>query len=131
MAAAVVNVDAQTSRITITKDFCASIGETNTCNGIPADFPDEVEFTVETGTYNIATGEFTVGGSSPNVDVAIQQNANGSYDVYFGPEAPEGKKGNWLQTVSGKSWFPLLRMYGPLEPWINKTWRPSEIELVK
>lgn len=61
----------------------------------------------------------------------MQQNADGSYDVYFGPEAPEGKKGNWLQTVSGKSWFPLLRMYGPLEPWINKTWRPSEIELVK
>jgi hypothetical protein len=21
-------------------------------------------------------------------------------------------------------------MYGPLEPWIKKTWRPSEIELV-
>jgi hypothetical protein len=25
----------------------------------------------------------------------------------------------------------ILRMYGPLEPWLNKTWRPSEIELVK
>jgi hypothetical protein len=24
-----------------------------------------------------------------------------------------------------------LRMYGPLEPWIKKTWRPGEIELVK
>ncbi|MBY5585223.1 DUF1214 domain-containing protein, partial [Rhizobium leguminosarum] len=50
---------------------------------------------------------------------------------YFSPEAPKGKEGNWLQTVSDKSWFPLLRMYGPLEPWINKTWRPNEIELVK
>ena len=35
-----------------------------------------------------------------------------SYEVYFAPEAPEGKTGNWLQTVPGKSWFPLLRMYG-------------------
>jgi hypothetical protein len=59
----------------------------------------------------------------------MQKNADGSYDVYFAPEAPEGKEGNWLQTVPGKSWFVILRMYGPLEPWINKTWRPGEIEL--
>ena len=25
----------------------------------------------------------------------------------------------------------ILRMYGPLEPWINQTWRPSEIGLMK
>lgn len=59
------------------------------------------------------------------------KNADGSYDVYFSPKAPEGKAGNWQQTIPGKSWFAILRMYGPLEPWINKTWRPSEIELVK
>ncbi len=59
------------------------------------------------------------------------KNADGSYDVYFSPKAPEGKTGNWQQTIPGKSWFAILRMYGPLEPWINKTWRPSEIELVK
>ncbi len=58
-------------------------------------------------------------------------NADGSYDVYFAPKAPEGKEGNWLQTVPGKSWFTILRMYGPLEPWINKSWRPGEIELVE
>jgi len=23
----------------------------------------------------------------------------------------------------------VLRMYGALEPWFNKTWRPGEIEL--
>ncbi len=61
----------------------------------------------------------------------MTQNADGSWDVYFAPEAPEGKEGNWLQTVPGKSWFTILRMYGPLEPWINKTWRPGEIELVQ
>ena len=61
----------------------------------------------------------------------FQKNADGSYDVYFAPKAPEGKASNWLQTLPGKSWFCILRMYGPLEPWIDKTWRPSEIELVK
>jgi hypothetical protein len=61
----------------------------------------------------------------------IEKNADGSYDIYFGPKAPQGKEGNWLQTVPRKSWFVILRMYGPLEPWINKTWRPSEIELMR
>ena len=61
----------------------------------------------------------------------MTKNADGSYDLYFAPEAPAGKEGNWLQTVPGKSWFTILRMYGPLEPWINKTWRPGEIELVQ
>ena len=61
----------------------------------------------------------------------LEKNADGSYDIYFAPKAPQGKEDNWLQTVPGKSWFAILRMYGPLEPWINKTWRPSEIEPVK
>ena len=64
-------------------------------------------------------------------DKGIQKNADGSFDIYFGPKAPAGKEGNWLATVPGKSWFTILRMYGPLEPWINKTWRPGEIALVK
>jgi hypothetical protein len=59
----------------------------------------------------------------------IQRNADGSYDIYFAPKAPEGKEYNWLQTVPHKSWFTIQRTYGPREPWINKTWRPSEIWL--
>ncbi len=58
-------------------------------------------------------------------------NADGSVDLYFGPKAPAGKEANWTQTVPGKGWFALLRLYGPLEPWFEKTWRPGEIELVK
>ena len=59
------------------------------------------------------------------------QNADGSYDVYFGPKAPKGQENNWLQTVPGKGWSVIFRLYGPLEPWFDKTWRPGEIELVK
>jgi hypothetical protein len=55
-------------------------------------------------------------------------NADGSVDVYFGPKPPTGKEANWVQTVPGKGWNTLLRLYGPLEPWFNKTWRPGEIE---
>jgi hypothetical protein len=61
----------------------------------------------------------------------LKKNADGSYDLYFGPKPPKGKESNWLETVPEKAWFTILRMYGPLEPWVKKTWRPSEIELVK
>jgi len=56
-------------------------------------------------------------------------NADGSVDIYFGPKAPAGKENNWVQTVPGKGWNTLLRLYGPLQPWFDKTWRPGEIEL--
>jgi len=29
-----------------------------------------------------------------------------------------------------KGWNVIFRLYGALEPWINKTWRLGEIELV-
>ena len=32
------------------------------------------------------------------------------------------------ETIPGKGWNTLLRLYSPLEPWFNKTWRPGDIE---
>ena len=61
----------------------------------------------------------------------VKRNTDGSYDIYFAPKAPKGKESNWIQTIPGKSWFILLRMYGPLEPWLDKTWRPGELELAE
>jgi hypothetical protein len=62
---------------------------------------------------------------------SLKKNPDGSYDLYFGPTAPAGKQSNWVQTVPGRGWFTLLRLYGPLEPWFDKTWKPGEFELVK
>jgi hypothetical protein len=61
----------------------------------------------------------------------IVANADKSFDVYFGPKAPAGKENNWIQTMPGKGYSVILRLYGPLDPWFKKTWRPGEIELVK
>lgn len=58
----------------------------------------------------------------------LQANPDGSYDLYFGPEAPEGKESNWVQTIPGKSWFQLFRLYGPLQPWFDQTWTLNEFE---
>jgi hypothetical protein len=56
-------------------------------------------------------------------------NDDKSVDVYFGPKVPAGKENNWVQTIPGKGWNTILRLYGPLEPWFDKTWRPGEIAL--
>jgi hypothetical protein len=67
--------------------------------------------------------------SSQNKDLHI--NDDGSVDVYFGPQAPAGEENNWIQTIPGKGWFMILRLYGPLKPWFDKIWQPGDIELVK
>jgi hypothetical protein len=58
-------------------------------------------------------------------------NDDTSVDVWFGPTAPKGHEANWVQTVPGKSWNALLRLYGPGQSWFDKTWKPGDFELVK
>jgi hypothetical protein len=58
----------------------------------------------------------------------LAKNDDGSYEVYFGPEPPTGHETNWVQTVPGKGWNMIFRLYGPLEPWFDKEWRPGEPE---
>jgi hypothetical protein len=58
------------------------------------------------------------------------QNADGSTDLYLGPETPAGKDGNWLATVPGKGYFAVLRLYGPTKAAIDKRWKPGDIEKV-
>jgi hypothetical protein len=57
-------------------------------------------------------------------------NADGSTDIYLGPQAPEGKGGNWLATVAGRGYFVILRLYGPTETAITKSWKPGDIEQI-
>jgi hypothetical protein len=74
---------------------------------------------------------FPRAGSQSYPSPAAEPNADGSITVYFGPKQPDGvKRGNWIQTIPNKGWFVILRLYSPLEPFFDKSWRPSEIELV-
>lgn len=71
-------------------------------------------------------------GSQSFPSPAAEPSADGSTTIYFGPTQPAGvKRGNWIQTVPGKGWFTLLRLYSPLQSFFTKDWRPSEIELVQ
>ena len=72
-----------------------------------------------------------IGAAGPDKGKGLKPNADGSYDVIFAPKQPKGvDQCNWIQTIPKKSWFILFRAYGPLEPWLDQTWRPSELELV-
>ena len=71
-------------------------------------------------------------GSQTFPSPAAEAAADGSTTIYFGPKQPAGvKRGNWIQTMPEKGWFTILRLYSPLEPFFDKSWRPSEIEVVK
>jgi hypothetical protein len=61
----------------------------------------------------------------------LTQNDDGSTDLYFGPQAPEGETSNWLATVPGKGYFAILRLYGPTDAAIEKSWKPGDFHRLK
>jgi hypothetical protein len=70
-------------------------------------------------------------GSQEYPSPAAEAEADGSTVVYISPTQPDGvSRGNWIQTDPDRGWFVLLRLYSPLQPFFDKSWRPSEIEPV-
>ncbi|MFC9841222.1 DUF1254 domain-containing protein [Rhodococcus sp. NPDC127530] len=75
---------------------------------------------------------FPRSGSQSYPSPAAEADADGSTTVHIGPEKPDGVgDGNWIQTVPGKGWFVILRLYSPLQSFFDKSWRPSEIQETK
>ena len=111
-------------------------GKTYKCT-LPKDIPAEAfwSFTVydnQSRSMLDTPQRYPRAGSQSYPSPAAEVNADGSTTIYFGPKQPEGvKRGNWIQTLPGKGWFTILRLYSPLEPFFTKQWRPTEIEQVK
>jgi hypothetical protein len=59
----------------------------------------------------------------------MTMNADGSVDLYFGPNAPSGLESNWIPTM-GKEPYVWLRLYGPQEAFWNKSFKMPDVELV-
>jgi len=71
-------------------------------------------------------------GSQSYPSPAAESDGDGFTTIYFSPTQPDGvSRGNWIQTMPDKGWFTILRLYSPLPSFFSKSWRPSEIELVK
>jgi len=61
----------------------------------------------------------------------LTYNEDGSVDLYFGPELPQGApENNWLKTVPGKGWFTLLRLYSPTQAFFDQTWKPGDFQKI-
>ena len=82
---------------------------------IPADVPAKDFWSIV--VYDPQTrSELQTGQPFPSKNNAkddLTANADGSVDLYFGPEPPDGHETNWIQTVPGKGWFAILRLYLP------------------
>ena len=59
----------------------------------------------------------------------LEQNADGSWDFYFGPTDP-GKK-NWLKTVPDKGFIISFRLYGPMQSYFDQTWKIGDPKKIK
>jgi hypothetical protein len=71
-------------------------------------------------------------GSQSYPSPAAEASDDGTTTIYFSPTQPKGVgRGNWIQTDPEKGWFTILRLYSPLPSFFDKSWRPSEIELVE
>jgi hypothetical protein len=64
---------------------------------------------------------------SSRTDLAM--NPDGSVDIYFGPDKPEGDKAeNWIPTEAGRAWFPHFRLYSPKQAFLDRSWVLPDIE---
>ena len=54
---------------------------------------------------------------------------DGSVDIFFGPDAPNGMENNWIPT--GEDFFLLFRLYGPAKGWMESGWKLPDVEKVR
>ncbi|MES2707759.1 MAG: DUF1254 domain-containing protein [Verrucomicrobiota bacterium] len=60
----------------------------------------------------------------------LMKNADGSVDLYFAAQPPEGKESNWIPTSAAGKFEALFRFYGPEKAIFEKTWKLPDIEKV-
>jgi hypothetical protein len=91
------------------------------------DFWELIAYSIQTRSY-IDTVANRIAVSSKNPD--LQQNADGSVDVYIGPRAPAGKEANWVSTRPDEGYFLGFRFYGPQKAFYDRAWTPSDVEKI-
>jgi hypothetical protein len=98
---------------------------------VPANVPIEQYWSVT--AYDRQTHALIKNVSRPSRSSQIpemQKDADGSVDVYFGPNAPAGKESNWVPTDPARKFELMFRLYGPKKEFFEKTWKLSDVEKV-
>ena len=58
----------------------------------------------------------------------MQKNTDGSIDVYFGAQPPEGRETNWVPTDPARKFELMFRLYGPKPDFFQKHWTLPDVE---
>ncbi len=99
-------------------------GGSNYVLHVPPDAPAETFWSVtayEVSTRTLINNQHEIADRSSRMDLA--RNPDGSVDIYFGPDEPEGDKAkNWIPTEAGRAWFPYFRLYSPKQAFMDRTW---------
>ena len=68
---------------------------------------------------------------SSQSDPAPETNSDGSVDIYFAADQPDGVPAeNWVEVLPDRGFFVYIRYYGPLNAFNDKTWVPNDVELL-
>src|SRR4051794_25190975 len=97
---------------------------------IPADPPAKRFWSVtayDAGTRALVDNDQQRGATVGHGIASCSPTPDGSVDLHFGPASPSGREANWVQTVPGRHWFAYLRLYGPLQPYFDRSWKPGDI----
>jgi hypothetical protein len=95
---------------------------------LPPDIPAATFWSVT--VYHPETRSLLANGQekpSRNSYEDLRFNDDGSIDLYLGPEAPEGYEQNWIKTLPDQGVQVWIRLYGPLEPYFDHTWKPDDL----
>ena len=99
---------------------------------VPADVPAKLfwSVTVYDSSTRCLIDNPQQRGDRGSRDPELQVNPDGSVDLSFGPDAPADGESNWVQTLPGRHWFSYFRLYGPLEPYLDHSWKLGDITAV-
>ncbi len=60
------------------------------------------------------------------------KNEDGSIDIYFGPEQPEGVADtNFIKTIPGRNFLAALRLFGTSVEFFTQEWKPDDLVKVE
>jgi hypothetical protein len=66
--------------------------------------------------------------SKNSLDTSIVKNSDGSVDLWFGPAKPaDAPEQNWIQTIDGRAFMAVIRLYGADIEFFDQTWRPDDV----
>jgi hypothetical protein len=99
---------------------------------LPAGIPAKIFWSVTVYDNRTASG-LANGQPFPSLNAMDkpETNADGSTDVYFGPNPPKGHVKNWLRTLPGKGYFVTLRLYGPTQAYFDQSYKIPDIEKMR